>query len=278
MEDTLILHRIKPRDVFGPIGDDIKIGVITDVETTGLDHAADKVIQLGAVRFAYDGQGRVGAVQRTLDALIDPGRPIPPEITKLTGITDDMVAGKTLDPGAVGEVLDGAAVVIAHNAAFDRKFCEPLDERFRPLCWACSVEQIPWADYSIRSKALDYIAFRYGLFYDAHRALDDCTALLEILSRPIPGGDGATGLKVLLDNARRPMMRVWAIDSPYGLKDGLKAAGYSWSDGSGGRPKAWFKDVPADEAEDEMARLRREFFARPRADRLNVFDRFSERE
>lgn len=281
--DTRILHRIKPREVFAEISGDVKVGVIADVETTGLDHQADRVIELGAIRFTFDGEGRVGQVLDFMSAIVDPGRPIPAEITALTGITDEIVAGRELDGEAVEGILDGAAVAIAHNAGFDRRFCEALHPAFRPLAWACSVEQIPWKDHGIRSKALDYIAFRYGLFYDGHRALDDCVALLEILSRPIPGGDGSTGLRVLLDNARRPMARLWALRSPFDRKDDLKARGYVWANGEGGRPKSWFRDLPAADVEAEVEWLRETVFGggyhfEPKVDRLSVFDRFSERE
>jgi DNA polymerase-3 subunit epsilon len=65
----------------------------------------------------------------------------PAEITAPTGITDEMVAGQAIDPVEVGAFASGAALVIVHNAAFDRR----LVERQRGVTtkpWACSMTQI----------------------------------------------------------------------------------------------------------------------------------------
>lgn len=56
--------------------------------------------------------------------LQQPGKPIPPEITKLTSITDEMVSGQMIDMQAVHDLVAPADLIIAHNAGFDRPFCE----------------------------------------------------------------------------------------------------------------------------------------------------------
>jgi DNA polymerase-3 subunit epsilon len=96
------------------------IGLILDTETTGIDHARDEVIELGIIKFEYGASGRVYRVLETFNQLHEPLRPIPPEITRLTGITDADVAGQRIDDAAVQALAADAAVVIAHNASFDR--------------------------------------------------------------------------------------------------------------------------------------------------------------
>ncbi len=59
--------------------------VALDIETTGLDPRRDAIIEIGAVRFS----GK--RVEAQWESLINPGRPIPPLITQLTGINDAMV-------------------------------------------------------------------------------------------------------------------------------------------------------------------------------------------
>jgi DNA polymerase III epsilon subunit-like protein len=54
----------------------------------------------------------------------DPGSSIPPEITTITGITDEMVAGHRIDDHAVYDLLSRVVLVIAHHADFDRRFLE----------------------------------------------------------------------------------------------------------------------------------------------------------
>jgi DNA polymerase III epsilon subunit-like protein len=66
--------------------------------------------------------GRITGVRDTFSAFNEPSEPIPPEITALTGITDDMVAGHRIDGATVTGFVEDAVIVIAHNAGFDRKF------------------------------------------------------------------------------------------------------------------------------------------------------------
>ncbi len=117
------------------------------------------------------------------------------------------------------------------------------------------------------------------MFHDGHRADEDCRALLEILSRPLPS-TGELGLKRLLDTSRNPTMRVWAENAPFDFKDILKAHGYRWNDGSDGRPRSWWSDLQPDAVEGELAFLRAEIFqydADIPVRRVTAVDRFSDR-
>src|SRR5271168_4830319 len=95
-----------------------RVGVLVDTETTGLDPARDEIIEIGMVAFTYDDDGRLGDVVGVFSALRQPYSPIPPEITKLTGITDEMVAGKTIAIDAIEAFIAPADLIIAHNAKF----------------------------------------------------------------------------------------------------------------------------------------------------------------
>ena len=88
------------------------------------------------------------------------------------------------------------------------------------------------------------------------------------------------GSVTLLASARKTTWRIWAEDSPFELKDHLKARAYRWNDGSDGRPKAWYIDVPEDKAADEMAFLNKEIYQRNvelAVTRITARDRFSSR-
>ena len=97
-----------------------------------------------------------------------------------------MVAGHKIDMYEVERIVDEVSVVIAHNAAFDRRFLEELSEKFKKINWACSYNDIPWKREGLRGAKLDYIGNEYGFFYDGNRAENDCFAGIEILKRKLP--------------------------------------------------------------------------------------------
>lgn len=277
--DYRVLRRYQqPESYHQNDGSDLRIGLVVDTETTGLDDGA-KIVELGAVAFEFcPGNGRIFRILNANSWFEDPGEPLTPEITALTGITDEMVAGQRIDDTAFEAMLASASVVIAHNAAFDR----PKVERRFPTAaqkhWACTGTEIGWRAEGIGSAKLEFIAYRLGYFFDGHRASTDCLALLHAMAQVLPIS-GVPALAALLDRARQPTMRVWALQSPFDVKDTLKARGYSWSDGACDRPKSWYRDITTDEIDDELAFLDALPIpgTRPATVRLTARDRFSDR-
>ena len=92
--------------------------VVFDIETTGKNAKFHTITEIGAVKIT---EGRI--VDR-FSQLVNPERPIPYNITRLTGISDDMVADKPNIRKVLPEFLEfcGDAVIVAHNAAFDTGF------------------------------------------------------------------------------------------------------------------------------------------------------------
>ncbi len=260
-------------------GADVKKGVFLDLETTGLDSQTDRIIELALVPFEFTADGRIYRVFGEYDEFEDPGMPIPPEVTALTGITDDMVRGRRIDEDRVREVLSDAAVVVAHNAGFDRPFAEARMADFERFAWACSFRQIPWSEEGVESGKLEYLAYRFGFFYEGHRATIDCLAGIHVLAQRLPKS-GERALKTLLDTARRPTHRVWATNSPFETKDLLKKRGYRWNNGDDGRPKSWYVDIDEDGLAEETKFLEAEVYGRStriQSNRITAFKRFSDR-
>lgn len=275
-----VLRRLTPHvaEAARP-GEAVRRGLFVDVETTGLDPVRDEIIELAMTPFSYTMAGRVLTVEASFQALREPSRAIPPEITALTGIDDAMVAGQTIDPAEVAAFAGPAALVVAHNAAFDRRFLERFSDVFTTKAWACSMSQVDWAGEGYEGTKLGYLTTGAGFFHDGHRAMHDCQAAIALLARVHPRS-GRTGLSLLLEQARRVTCRIWAENSPFELKDVLKARGYRWnSDGIGG-PRAWYVDVPEADRETELAFLQAEIY-RGEIDlltrRIDAYDRFSER-
>ena len=95
--------------------------VAFDTETTSLQPAAGRLVEVAAVRFTH-----TGAVMHEFVTLVDPGEPIPVDARLIHGITDEMVAGAPSPAEAVARLLaefEGENVIgVAHNAPFDMAF------------------------------------------------------------------------------------------------------------------------------------------------------------
>ncbi|HEV2604060.1 MAG TPA: 3'-5' exonuclease [Microvirga sp.] len=277
-----VLRRIRPTLSFcePPSGERTFVGVVLDVETTGLDTATAEVIELGMIKFEYGRDGTVFRVTGTFSQLRQPSAPIPPEITRLTGISDADVQGRLIAVEDIEAFVAGAGIVIAHNAKFDLPICERHWPLFQEMNWACSMEQIPWRDEALDAQKLGYILSQYGLFHTGHRASDDCHALLHILALPLKVS-GRPALAALLESPRQSTIRLWAKDAPFDCKDILKGRGYRWSDGSDGSPKGWYIDLPETSASVEEAFLKQEIFAseaiRLPTQKLTAKDHFARR-
>lgn len=280
--DYRVLRRLVPRPLSPPPavafpGSSERAGIVIDLETTGLDHGKDEVIELAMVKFHFDPDGAITGVADILQAFHQPSTPIPPAITRLTGITDAMVAGQAIDVARVDAFVADASVIIAHNAAFDRKFAERIAAIFEHKPWACSATEIAWKDSGFSGAKLTYLVAEAGFFYEAHRAIDDCHAVVELLARPLAA---TSALSILLDRACRTTCRIWAEHSPYDLKDHLKRRGYRWNDGADGSLRSWYIDVDAEAREAELKFLRQEIYQRDvtlRCVEFSALERFSTR-
>jgi DNA polymerase-3 subunit epsilon len=300
--DYRVLRRLVPtlhfqREPLGPV----RTLLVLDTETTGLEAAKEKVIELALLRVAVDTATGlpVGPVQ-VYDGLEDPGRPIPATITEITGITDAMVRGQRLDEARVAELMQGVDLVVAHNAGFDRPFVEARLPGFAHLAWACSFADMDWKKLGQSSAKLENLALACGWFYDAHRAETDCHALLAVLAQPLArfghpahshaanpsadapeGGQGEsadTGLATLLQAATQTQHRLQATGAPFEAKDVLKARGYRWD----AQQRVWGTTLRSEAAlADELAWLADAVYGgqatRVRVEALDAFQRFSVR-
>ncbi len=101
--------------------------VALDIETTGLDYQRDEIIEVGAIRYLN------GEPEDTLSILINPGRAIPYQISRLTGINDEMLVNSPSFLEASASILDfiNESPLIVHNINFDIPFLEYHLRHFR---------------------------------------------------------------------------------------------------------------------------------------------------
>jgi ATP-dependent DNA helicase DinG len=152
---------------------------VVDIETTGYDPNRDHIIEIAAA--IMQGPEIVG----TFSALVDPLVPIPSEITKLTGITDEMIAGQSSVEAAVFRLVEfiGGRDIVAHNAAFDRSFIERVAGRSALRgSWLDSLQVVRVGLPRLRSHRLADLAEAFGVSPEepAHRAMPDVEALAAV--------------------------------------------------------------------------------------------------
>jgi len=228
-----------------------RIGIVLDTETTGLDTRKDKIIELGFVAFEYDaGTGLIYRILHEYGGFEDPHEPLSDIVKQVTGISDDMLTGQSLDEEEIMQWLNQSSLIIAHNAGFDRQMLERRLPQAKDTHWACTFNDINWQAENIASLKLDYIAYRLGYFFEGHRAVNDAQATLHLLSKTLPD-TGKLAMAELLAHAREKSRRLFAINAAFDKKDDLREHGYRWladyayTDNRGNSKKGvWSKAVP----------------------------------
>lgn len=153
--------------------------VALDIETTGLDPQKDAIIDIGAVRF---NEHRIEAEWSTL---VNPGRPIPPFITRLTGITDQMVLQAPPIKAVLADLANfvGNSTIVGHNINFDLSFLQ----RYKILLANEIIDTYEMAAVLLPGAArynLNALAHALEVPYPAtHRGLDDAYATRGIFLR-----------------------------------------------------------------------------------------------
>ncbi len=154
--------------------------VVLDFETTGLRAGADQIIQIGAIRYFNHWK------DEEMDVLINPQRHISQTITRITGITNEMVADAPVIEDKLADLVDfiGDLPIIAHNAAFDMGFLYALDGKAGITLPAYTViDTVKLARQKIKeapNHKLTTLTQYLQLEHDAHNALGDCRATAAI--------------------------------------------------------------------------------------------------
>ncbi len=170
---------------------------VVDVETTGGSPATAALTEIAAAKY------RGGECLGEFQTLVDPGCDVPPLITLLTGITDDMVRGAPAVSSVLPSLLEflHGTVVVGHNVGFDLSFLDAalVGGGYEPLANA-SVDTLALARRLVRPDVpnckLRTLASALRLEHlPSHRALDDVRATADLLHRLI---EHATGYGVFV--------------------------------------------------------------------------------
>lgn len=157
---------------------------VFDLETTGLSRERDRITEIGAVKI------KGGVITDRFSSFVNPKVPISSEITKLTGITDEMVS----DAPTIDEILPefikffGDTVLVAHNASFDvgfiRKNAENLNLPDIENTVMDTVELAKSLLPDLKKYKLNIVAEHLGVDLKGHhRAVNDAEATAEIMMK-----------------------------------------------------------------------------------------------
>ena len=249
-----LLRRLAIPNKFNqPDGRSVKRGLALDVEATGLSLENDDVIQLAMLPFDYDpSDGRITDVHKELsfEGFREPSQPISEEASIITGITDQMVSGQSIDETKVRLIVEQSDLIFAHNAFFDRVMVEKHWPCFSKKPWACTFKSIDWLREGFSAGKLDHLGMQFGWFYDGHTALADCEACLALLAQTLPKS-GRQVLEVVREVAQQTEHLICAIDAPFDEKDTLRDRGYRWRPAELKNGKVWWTTCLDREAEIE---------------------------
>jgi DNA polymerase-3 subunit epsilon len=197
--------------------------VVLDLETTGGSPANDRITEVGAVRI------RGGEVLGTFQTLVNPGVSIPPLISALTGITDPMVADEEPIEVVLPCLLEfiGRAVLVAHNASFDRRFVQANLERHgyqrlanRVVCTARLARKLLPRDEVPNVRLATLAACLGSTVAPCHRALTDARATVDVFHALLELA-GSYGVLALEDLIEFPSARAGANFKKVHLADRL---------------------------------------------------------
>jgi DNA polymerase-3 subunit epsilon len=197
--------------------------VVLDLETTGGSPANDRITEVGAVKI------RGGEVLGTFHTLVNPEVSIPPLISALTGITNGMVADAEPIEVVLPCLLEflGGAVLVAHNASFDRRFIQANLERHgyqripnRVVCTARLARKLLPRDEVPNVRLATLAAYLGATVAPCHRALTDAKATVDVFHSLLERA-GSYGVLALEDLIEFPSARAGASFKKVHLADRL---------------------------------------------------------
>jgi DNA polymerase III subunit epsilon len=172
-----------------------KIGLLVDVETTGLGPDSDEIIELAMMLFSYCEE--TGEILDILEQDSFLREPLSTTALKnydrayqVHGIPFELVQGKSFFDEKILPYFSQSNSVFAHNASFDRSFLYRMYPEVNELDWYCTMRSIQWKNHGFQnSKLLTLLSAHEITNHQTHRALDDITYLMELLKKSNPNGE-----------------------------------------------------------------------------------------
>lgn len=211
---------------------------IVDTETQGIDHKKDQAIEVAAVKYSIAHACVIESFSCLLEAESNAAEAInhiPAGVLKFGYPANH--AWKRLE-----DIAAGSDAILAHNAAFDRRFIP--ETVLSSIPWICTLNGVVWPKPG-DARNLIAIALAHGLgVVDPHRALADCMLLARLLTRSAELG---VDVSAMLQRGLRPTAHYQALVS-FEKRDLAKAKGFQWDASS----RRWCRTMAIEDAVPEV--------------------------
>lgn len=172
-----------------------KLGLVVDVETTGLGPDSDEIIELALKLFSFNEE--TGEIIDIIDENSYLREPLSRSAKnnydrayRIHGIPYDLVRGKSFHDEGILKFFNQSDAIFAHNASFDRSFLYRLYPEVNDLKWYCTMKNVKWKNHGFPNSKLLTLLQAYNISkFQTHRAMDDITNLTELLKKRNPNGD-----------------------------------------------------------------------------------------
>lgn len=214
--------------------------LILDTETTDFEPSKGSLIEIGAVLWSIQHRSIVEVYSGLSYATENPAESangIPAALLRECDPVHPLAPVMLVD-----QMTDRAAFIVAHNAAFDRRWVEPAGfDRLNGLPWVCTIEDIEWPRPS-SGRSLTAIALAHSVaVVSAHRAIHDCLLLARLFEAV---SDIGARLDAALDHAMLPKAEILSL-APYEDREVVKAHGFHWDPAR----KVWHRRMAIADAE-----------------------------
>lgn len=195
--------------------------IILDTETTGLDPAKDRCIEIAFAAYDLDAHTPIGMSSLLIHADENAAEAINRiPVAALRRMSPSADPWENLRATVAG--VAQPAAFVAHRADFDRSFTPSAIAAMLP--WVCSKFDVEWPLSKPGASLVD-VALAHGVpVHDNHRALTDVMLLVKTFQRVHELGHD---VQAMLARAVRPKVEVVSL-APFGEKDVVKASGFAW--------------------------------------------------
>ena len=211
-----------------------------DTETTGTNRLNDEIIEIAIKEIEFEkDSGKIIKITNQYESFNEPSKEIDDKITKLTGIDNKTVKNKLIDWNEIDSILKNTIYLLLimqsliEHLLIDIQVLVHLKYGVVPLMILIGLKK-----GSLVQKQ-ELLCYWHGFYFEAHRAMNDVDALIQLLIHPHYGKNRP--ILELIKNARKTRFKILVSNFPYNeqKKDKIKGDGYKWST----IDKIWYKEV-----------------------------------